>query len=339
VRPELAVLLAYSKIALYEDLLASDVPDDPLLAEDLLRYFPSAMVERWRADVDGHRLRREIIATYITNSTVNRVGPSFVYRMTETTGRSSQDVARAYTITRDCLDLRRMWAEIEALDNQVPAALQVRMLLDLARLSEHSTLWFLQRHAGALDVSRVVETFRGPLRELAGALEELLPALAKRELKRHARELVKQGVPEDLARQVAASRPLGAGTEIVSLALAANTAVERVARVYWALGERFTLDWLRTAATQAKIETPWQRAALEVMLDELARRQSTIARQALAEAPPESEWRDVVEGWAAKRSPRMDRACKLLGELRATGGVDLAMMTLALSALERLAGE
>ena len=338
-RPELAVLLAYSKIALYEDLLASDVPDDPLLGEDLLRYFPRAMVERFRPQVEAHRLRREIIATYITNSTVNRVGPSFVFRMIETSGRTSQDVARAYTITRDCFDLRRLWAEIEALDNRVPAALQVRMLLDLGRLTEHATLWFLQRHEGALDVSKVVETLRGPLRELSRSLEELLPATAKRDLKRHARELAKQGVPEELARRVAASRQLVAGPEIVRLALGADTSVERVARVYWAVGERFALDWLRGAASQAKIETPWQRAALEVLLDELARRQSAIARQALAEAPAGTEWREVVERWAAARAAGTDRACRLVDELRAVGSVDLAMLTLALAALERLAAE
>src|SRR5205823_3489796 len=109
VRPELAVLLAYAKIALYDDLLASDVPDDPLLAGDLLRYFPTAMVEGYGDEIASHRLRREIVATYITNSTVNRVGPSFVFRMMESTGRSAQEVARAYTITRDAFDLRRVW--------------------------------------------------------------------------------------------------------------------------------------------------------------------------------------------------------------------------------------
>src|SRR6185503_11419719 len=152
VRPELAVLLAYAKIALYEDLLASDVPDDRLLGEDLLRYFPQPMVEGYRDEIERHRLRREIIATYITNSTINRVGPSFVYRMMESTGRAAQEVARAYTITRDAFELRKVWAAIEALDNKVPAEVQLRMQQDVRQLTEHATLWFLQRHDQPLDV-------------------------------------------------------------------------------------------------------------------------------------------------------------------------------------------
>jgi glutamate dehydrogenase len=258
--------------------------------------------------------------------------------MIDATGRSSQDVARAYTITRDCFDLRRLWADAEALDNRVPAALQLRMLNDVALLTEHSTLWFLQRYQGPLDVSRVVETYRSPLRELSSALGELLPSLARRELKRQSRELVRQGVPEELARAVAATRQLAAGTEVVSLALAAGVPVEKVARVYWALGERFALDWLRAAAGQVKIESPWQRAALEVQLDDLGRLQAAITRQALAEAAADADWRATVDGWAQARPAEVQRVCRLVEELRAAGILDLAMLTLALNALEGLAG-
>src|SRR4029079_11207359 len=133
-RPELAILLAYSKIVLYQDLLASDLPDDPLLVQDLLLYFPQDLRKRYPAAVGRHRLRREIIATYITNNMLNRVRPTFVWQVSEETGKPSSDVARAFTIIRDSFDLRTMWADVESLDNKLPAAVQIEMMLSIGRL-------------------------------------------------------------------------------------------------------------------------------------------------------------------------------------------------------------
>ncbi len=329
VRPELAVLLAYAKIALYDDLLASDVPDDPLLAGDLLRYFPQPMVEGYRDEIERHRLRREIIATYITNSTINRVGPSFVFRMMETTGRSAQEVARAYTITRDAFELRKVWTGIEALDNKVGAELQVRMLQEVRQLTEQATLWFLQRYDGHLDVSAVVGTYGPPLQELARELEGLLPQAAKRELKKRSRDYVKQHVPEKLAQQVTAMRGLLAGTDVVRLALAMEAPTPEVARVYFGVGERLGVEWLRAAAATIKVETPWQRAAVESVVDDFALHQVAITWQVLAQAGKKAEWREALQGWEARHPSEVARLDKLLEDLRAQEAVDLAMLAVA----------
>ncbi len=329
VRPELAVLLAYAKIALYEDLLASDVPDDPLLAGDLLRYFPQPMVEGYRDEIERHRLRREIIATYITNSTINRVGPSFVFRMMESTGRSAQEVARAYTITRDAFELRKAWAAIEALDNKVPAELQTRMLQEVRQLTEQATLWFLQRYDGALDVSEVVGTFGPPLQELARELEALLPPAARRELKKRVRDYVRQDVPEKLAQQVAVMRGLLAGPDVVRLALAMEAPSAAVARVYFGVGERLGVEWLRAAAATIKVETPWQRSAVEAVVDDLSLHQVAITWQVLAEAGKKAEWREALQAWEARHPAEVKRLDKLLEELRTQEAVDLAMLAVA----------
>jgi glutamate dehydrogenase len=338
VRPELSVLLAYAKIWLYEDLLASDVPDDPLLGEDLLRYFPTAMVERFRDAIEHHRLRREIVATYITNSTVNRVGPSFVFRMMEATARSAQEVARAYTITRDAFELRQVWAAIEELDNKVPAELQLRLLQEVRRLSEHATLWFLQRFDQELDVSRVVATFRPALREMARDLEALLPAPARREMRKRARDYARQGVPEKVANRVAAMRALLAGTDVVRLALAVEAPAEEVAKVYFGVGERLGFDWLRGALGRVKIESSWQRAAVEGLLDDLSLHQVAIAWQVLAEAGRKAEWREALQAWEARHAAEAGRLDRLLDELRAVETLDIAMLTVADRQLQALSG-
>ena len=175
-RPEIAVLLAYGKLWLYDRLLASSLPDDPERRDDLLLYFPEPLRERFRADLEGHRLRREIIATHVTNSMVNRVGPTFASRLGGETGAAPAEVARAYTIARDAFDLRGVWAKIEALDNRVEAALQIHLIREVGRLVEAATRWFLRHEAVGMGTTARVEEFQPGARALWRALDRVLPA-------------------------------------------------------------------------------------------------------------------------------------------------------------------
>src|SRR5207245_9909143 len=144
VRPEFAVLLAHAKMSLYQDLLASDLPDMPELAGDLRDYFPPALRERFAAQIATHQLCREITATVVTNDLVNRAGIAFINDMRARTGRGPADAARAYRILREVFDLPRLWADVEALDNRVAASVQLEMLLDIAGLVEHAAAWLLR---------------------------------------------------------------------------------------------------------------------------------------------------------------------------------------------------
>src|SRR5437762_12381234 len=172
-RPELAVLLAYAKMSLDRDLLASDLPDQPELAADLRDYFPPALRERFAAQIAVHPLRREITATVVTNDLINRAGLTFVHDMRARTGREAPDIARSYRIVREVLALPALWAEIEALDNQVPALVQTQMLLEIAGLIEHVAGWLLR--ASRLDIGREIARFAPPVRRLAKIVPELLP--------------------------------------------------------------------------------------------------------------------------------------------------------------------
>jgi glutamate dehydrogenase len=142
-RPELAVVLSYSKIWLSNHLLASDVPEDPYLSTELGRYFPAPVQERFPRAIPRHRLKREIIATATTNSLINRMGPTFVARTQEETGAEPADIARAYTAAREIFDMRKLWARIEGLDNKVTASLQYGMMYQTSRLLRHVTYWLL----------------------------------------------------------------------------------------------------------------------------------------------------------------------------------------------------
>jgi glutamate dehydrogenase len=337
-RPEIAVLLAYSKISLYHEILASPLPDDPELVGDLLLYFPGPLRERHRDAILRHRLRREIIATHVTNSTVNRVGPTFVTRMSEETGARATEIARAYTITRDAYRLRGVWSGIEALDNRVPAGLQIRMILEVDRLLHRSTVWLLRNALGRLDVARRVEEYGEGAAAVLTALETVLPADELAGWSARLEELQGEGVPGALSRFVASVDVLGAVPDIVTIAAGRPAGVEDVARVYFLLGHRFRFDWLRETAQRVADADPWHKAAAEALSQDLAAHQGAITRAVLDYSRDGHTAGDVADAWLAAHPSRVEPVDRLLAELAAAATVDFAMLTVANHQLRLLAG-
>ena len=327
-RPELAVLLAYAKITLYDDLLASDLPDDPFMADDLTRYFPKPLRKAHAEAVGRHRLRREIIATSVTNSLVNRTGPTFVKEMMEKTGMGPADVARAYTIVRDAFGLRSLWTGIEDLDTVVPAALQTSMILETVRHMERAAAWFLASCQQPLDIARETEAFRPGIETLLAGLDNVLDAEETARLTARVASYQEQGVPAELARRMAALPVLAAAPDLVRIAGRTGRGVADVAAVYFMLGRRFGLEWLRDKAAAAKAENHWQKQAVAALVDDLFAHQTALTTRVLesvdqlpAEAP--------VEAWIANRRPVVERVEQLLSELRTQPNVDLSMLAVA----------
>jgi glutamate dehydrogenase len=190
-RPELAMLLSYSKIALAGQLIVSDVPEDPYLGRELDRYFPERLSRRYASLLGEHRLRREIIVTATTNSIVNRMGPTFVARTQQDTGADAATVARAYSIAREAFDVREIWSSIEQLDNRVSAAKQYAMTQDTVALIRQVTYWLIQRHRGSLGIEAQVERLRPGIRELAAALPQGLHGLEREAFDRREGELAR----------------------------------------------------------------------------------------------------------------------------------------------------
>ncbi|MEE8523325.1 MAG: NAD-glutamate dehydrogenase, partial [Thermoanaerobaculia bacterium] len=231
-RPEIAVLLAYSKISLFNQLLDSDLPDDDLVRGDLLRYFPLPMQRRLAATLENHRLRREIIATYVTNSIINRVGPTFLTRLADETGSAVSDIAHAYAAVREIFALRSLWEEIEELDHRVPAELQIHMHLESVQMIERATRWFL-RHAGRpLDITGCVARYHSDIITVAAQLRDLLPANTRGLVRRKEQRLRKSGVPPALAKQIASITLQPSACDVARSATMAEVRVERVGKVY-----------------------------------------------------------------------------------------------------------
>ncbi|MCG8455783.1 MAG: NAD-glutamate dehydrogenase, partial [Holophagales bacterium] len=261
-RPEISVLFAYSKIQVYNELLDSSLPDEPQLVRDLRRYFPKPMRKAYRQPIEDHRLRREIIATHVTNSLVNRLGTTFVTRLQEETGRRVSDVARAYLAARDVFEIRSLWSQIEALDNKVTADHQVNMLHIITRMMGEVTRWFLRHGGHPLDMASCLEQYENDMVVVAAQLEELLPPTAKSRVRRRQKRLRELGVPDGLAVPVSSMDILPSVCDVALCTRESDMPVERVGKIYFAVGESLSFDRFRRAALQLAREGPYAQQAV-----------------------------------------------------------------------------
>ena len=325
-RPELAVLMAYVKNTLADELAQSNLPDDPQLEQDLTHYFPPVLAERLGPAIAKHRLRREIIATVVANDLVNRGGITFMAETRERTGRSAGDIARAYAVVRQVFALDKFWSAVNALDNAVEASVQIEMLLAGGRLLERDTAWFL-RGGAPLDIQGQIDAFRPGVTALAENLSEILPPSQRAELARRADRLVARGVPLEVALGAARLDFLVSAVDIVRLGLGNGMGIVELGRRFYAIGTQFRLDALRLAARRMKTETTWQKLAVEALIEDLYSQQAEITGRAI-------EIGDGFEDWLKDRSSEMARLEALVREIEATPSADLAMLTVATRALK-----
>jgi glutamate dehydrogenase len=330
IRPELSVLLAYAKIVLYDQLLQTDLPDDPLLEQDLVAYFPKPLHEPYREAIRQHRLKREIVSTYVTNSIVNRAGPTFIHELGEKSGMAPADVARAYLVARNVFQMRDNWTAIEALDNKVPAEVQLEMQIEARQLIERTTFWFLRGLRHPIDVRSVAESFRPGITALWTSLDKVLTGTERAKVENRAKALAKKGVPEKLAERVAAFDTMASGCDIVRLAGGKARDMKATAALYFSLGKRFGLDWLREQAETLGVGDYWNDLAATALIEDLYGHQYQLCQnvlEAAGETPGAAE--AVAEAWTEARRSMVDRLSWLLDELRAQESVDLAMLAVA----------
>ncbi len=324
-RPELAILLAYAKMSLDGELLTSDLPDLPELVETLRNYFPAALRDRLGLLVPSHPLRREIVATVVTNDLINRAGITFVPDMLARTGRSAAETARAYLIVRDIFDLQRLWAEIEALDDKVAARVQIEMLNEIRGLVEHAAAGLLQ--ARRTDLGRDVGALSPKVRLLAASLGDLLPADDQRLAAERGRRLGEAGVPGALAAEMSRIPFLAPALDIADLAERADQPLDRAAGIYYRIGARLALDEMRAAARRLSADTRWQKLAAEAMIDDLLALQGDLALRVLTSGYAGGP--DPVAAWISAHAAALAAADALAGELRIGAGPDLALLVVA----------
>ncbi|MGH7121662.1 MAG: NAD-glutamate dehydrogenase [Acetobacteraceae bacterium] len=316
-RPEVAVLLAYAKLALHDHVLESSLPDDPYLARELTRYFPEMLNARFPDAIAQHRLRREIIATGLANAIVNRCGPAVVPRLADETGADTATIAAAYVATRDCFDLSALNAAIDQLDARLSGALQLELYHALQDLLLDRMVWFVRNislTAGHLD--QIVARYRSGISEVAQALEAALPdAAAAAEIARR-EELTAQGVPAALAARLAALGDLAAASDIVLIAGRTGRPAADIAPVHFAIDEMFGLRAIIAAARGLVIADHFDRLARHRAIEAIADAHRRLTGEAVAANGPGAVG---IEAWATRRAVPLARIREAVSGIVARG--------------------
>ncbi len=315
--PELSVLISYAKSVLKGDVLASDVPDDPYIQQYVERIFPRVLVERFRNEMYEHRLKREIVTTQVANDLVDHMGIVFVRRLIDSTGATPADIARAYIVARDSFQLSTLWERIESLDNQVSSEVQYSMMLDLMRLIRRTTRWFLRQRLG-LSTRDAIEYFAPRVAQLQEGIGELLRGEERSRWERKRDELLEAGVPEELAATVSASGSLYGALGIIQAARQTDEKPQRVAEVFFEIGNRLELPWMIQQVSELHVRDSWQAQARETFRDDIDRQQLALTISVLkTEDGREADER--VDNWLAMHASLHDRWCRLLAEVHSGG--------------------
>ncbi|MFO1262606.1 MAG: NAD-glutamate dehydrogenase [Rhodoferax sp.] len=327
--PENAVVLAYAKMAVFDELVASNLPDDPFFGRALKAYFPQVLTEKFADAISKHPLKREIIATFITNTVVNRTGATFINFLAAESAAATADVIRAFTLAREIFDLEPLWDQIDALDYKVDAKLQLDLLNKLIAIAQRASRWMLRIRAQGTDLPTLIQRYQPAARELRANLAAWLPAPALDSLQQATQALVQAGVDAALAQNLAALEFTFPALDLVDLADGTANALEQAARAYFGVETALGLTQWRTQINRLPTDTLWQTQARGSARDDVY----SIARQ-ITQALLSR--REALDTWQTHHAQAIDRLNKLLATI-STQAADLAPVSVALRELRHLA--
>jgi glutamate dehydrogenase len=334
-RPEIAVLLAYSKIYLFAELLDSGVPEDSYLSAELEAYFPAPLPERYAEQMRGHRLRREITATRVVNNLLHGGGTTFAFRLHEETGAAVSDIARAYTVAREVFRMRPLWAEIEGLDGLIDAATQTAMLLDGRTLIERGTRWLLRNLRRPLAIADAVANYGPGAAVLHDSIPKLLGDAESEPLARRAAALCEASVPAQLAMRVTSLGWMFATFDIVDVSHQTGHDVESVGAVYFRLGSQLELHWLRDQILALPRDDRWSALARAALRDDLNGLHRVLTTEVLQGAGTDGSVDARVEAWIAANAGA-ERYRATLADVRVGRVYDLTTLPVAVREVRNL---
>ncbi|MFE2727550.1 NAD-glutamate dehydrogenase [Kitasatospora sp. NPDC059327] len=335
-QPELSVLLAYTKITLADELLATELPDDPFFRTALHEYFPSALRARFAEAIDNHALRREIITTLIVNDTINRGGCTFAFRLKEETGATYEEIARTHTAARAVFGLEEIWSEIEDLDNQVPAGAQTRMRLHSRRLVERATRWMLNNRRQPLDIAGTIEFFHDRVNQVWGSLPKPLRGEDLVWFESVYGELVAAGVPEDLAGRVAGLSSTFPTLDITEVADRSGKDVAEVAELYYDLADRLQITHLLDRIIELPRTDRWSSMARAAIREDLFAAHAALTADILACGPEGATPEERYTAWAELNSTLLNRAKSTLDDIRGSDNYELSSLSVAMRVIRTL---
>jgi glutamate dehydrogenase len=334
--PETAVLLAYTKITVAEELLHTSLPDDPYLHGLLHTYFPAALREKFPEHIDNHPLHREITTTVLVNDTVNTGGTTYLHRLREETGASLEEIVRAQTVARAIFRSGVVWDGVEALDNKVEAAVLTRIRLHSRRLVERGTRWLLNNRPQPLQLAETVEFFGDRVEQVWSQLPKLLRGADLEWYQKIYDELSGAGVPDELATRVAGFSSAFPTLDIVSVADRMGRDPMDVAEVYYDLADRLHITQLMDRIIELPRADRWQSMARASIREDLYAAHSALTADVLAVGNGTSTPEQRFKAWEEKNAPILGRARTTLEEIQSSDAFDLANLSVAMRTMRTL---
>ncbi len=334
--PELSVLLAYTKIVLADELIQTDLPDDPFLRSDLFRYFPSKMRQAYRQQMEEHPLRREIIVTQIVNALVNGAGITYFHRLSGETGASAAEITRANFVAREIFGSTALLEEIASYDNKIDAAVQTKMRIEVRTLVERASRWLINNRRPPLDSEAIVDFFDVDVQRVMAGLPELMTGREHDAYEERRKALAAASVPDELATKIAGLPQAYAALGVVETAQRDQIDALDVARVHFALGERLGLTALTAQILRLPRDDRWQTMARAALRDELQGVHAQLTAQVLAETSDDQPVPVRIADWEEDDEVVVSRAVSTLDEICSDDRADLARLSVGLRVVRTL---
>jgi glutamate dehydrogenase len=333
--PEFSVLLAQTKIAAAQEILASGLPDDPYLRQVLTSYFPVPLRERYADRMESHRLHREIITTAVVNDMVDRSGITFAFRLNEETGASVPDITASWLVAREVFDMTGFFALVEALDGKVDTSVQILLLLEGRKLTERAARWLLYNRRPPFDIQATIDFLLDGVLTVGHGLPKLVTGTDLTGFDERRDSFTSRGVPLELAERVAAMVPAYSAFDIVDIAARVRRPVEEVAEVYFDLADRLQITRLRDRITALPRDDRWNTMARAALRDDLYGAHAALAREVLEVTGPGSPDQRLA-AWVQRNDSAVRRAAQTLTEIWETDRFTVATLSVAVRAVRTL---
>lgn len=336
-RPEISVVTSYSKMYLKTELAPVGYLDDDYLLPYLYSAFPGRLRKRYKNAMQEHPLRREIIATQLANSVINLLGPSFIYRMVDSTGAPPCEVVKAAIIAKDIFQVENVWEQIEKQDYRIPANIQAEMMGQLIRLMRRVTRWLLRNRRSNLEFGSAIKLFTGEIRLARSMLPKKLPSDLKCSFQEKQQHLLSNQVPDELALQVTRYEFLFPVTSIIEISHSTGEKLSTVVDIYYAIGEELQLNWLGQMINQLAVLNYWQALARESFMDDLAWQHRALTCNVVPSGKHAGTAKSIVSTWAKQNNEAIERIKNMLKKLQAETRPDYPMFSVTLRELLNLA--
>ncbi|CAM3635568.1 NAD-glutamate dehydrogenase [Vibrio aquimaris] len=334
-RPELAVLVAYGKMVLKEDLVHDDIANDDYHAQQLVNYFPTELRRNYIKQMDNHPLRAEIIATALANQMVNEMGCNYVTRMQEETGAHIVDIANAYAACREIFGLDKVLTSLRALDNKASTDAQYDMMFYVRRTMRRLSRWVLRNRTGRQCVKALVELYQGDVDIINAKLDDILVPAEVEEHKQMAQSWIDQGITPDIAIYVSRLSSLYSVFDISTVARETGISVEQVAKLYFHLGDRLSLHWFLNQINAQAVDNNWQALARAAFREDLDWQQRQLTGQVLNChcAPKDLDVMKALDDWISTNEVSLHRWENILNEFKVGSVHEFAKFSVALREL------